>query len=69
EVENYLTQLREKEEDLIKTRHENIRLKNQLKKRELQLKSKEELAEGFHMIDFEQLKIENQTYSEKIEER
>jgi hypothetical protein len=52
-----------------KTRHENIRLKNQLRKREIQLKSKEELAEGLHMIDFEQLKIENQTYSEKIEER
>ncbi|CAF2414519.1 unnamed protein product [Rotaria sp. Silwood2] len=69
EVENYLTLLREKEEELIKTRHENIRLKNQLKKRELQLKAKEELAEGLHMIDFEQLKIENQTYSEKIEER
>ncbi len=51
------------------TRHENIRLKNQLKKRELQLKAKEELAEGLQMIDFEQLKIENQTYSEKIEER
>jgi hypothetical protein len=44
-------------------------LKNQLKKRENQLKSKEELAEGLHTIDFEQLKIENQTYSEKIEER
>ncbi len=44
-------------------------MKNQLKKRESQLKSKEELAEGLHMIDFEQLKIENQTYSEKIEER
>ena len=30
---------------------------------------KEELAEGLHLIDFEQLKIENQTYNEKIEER
>ncbi|CAF1170543.1 unnamed protein product [Adineta ricciae] len=69
EVETYLTLLREKEEELIKTRHENIRLKNQLKKREMQLKSKEQLSEGLHMIDFEQLKIENQTYSEKIEER
>ena len=29
----------------------------------------EELAEGLHLIDFEQLKIENQTYNEKIEER
>ena len=31
--------------------------------------SQEELAEGLHLIDFEQLKIENQTYNEKIEER
>ena len=29
----------------------------------------EELADGLHLIDFEQLKIENQTYNEKIEER
>jgi hypothetical protein len=29
----------------------------------------EELAEGLHLIDFEQLKIENQTCNEKIEER
>lgn len=27
------------------------------------------MAEGLHLIDFEQLKIENQTYNEKIEER
>ena len=31
--------------------------------------TQEELAEGLHLIDFEQLKIENQTYNEKIEER
>jgi predicted RNase H-like nuclease (RuvC/YqgF family) len=30
---------------------------------------KEKLAEGLHLIDFEQLKIENQTLNEKIEER
>lgn len=33
------------------------------------MKKKEELAEGLHLIDFEQLKIENQTLNEKIEER
>lgn len=27
------------------------------------------MADGLHLIDFEQLKIENQTYNEKIEER
>ena len=33
------------------------------------IKAKEELAEGLHLIDFEQLKIENATLHEKIEER
>lgn len=32
-------------------------------------RGQEELAEGLHLIDFEQLKIENQTLNEKIEER
>lgn len=32
-------------------------------------KKKEQLADGLHLIDFEQLKIENQTLNEKIEER
>jgi uncharacterized coiled-coil DUF342 family protein len=50
-------------------RIENIKLNNQLKKRKKELRSKEEFGEGLHMIDFEQLKIENQTYNEKIEER
>ena len=58
-----------KEQEVIQVRLENIKLKNQVKKRENQLKEKEELGEGLHLIDFEQLKIENQTYNEKIEER
>ena len=40
-----------------------------LRKLEQSLKQKEKLAEGLHLIDFEQLKIENQTLNEKIEER
>ena len=40
-----------------------------LKKLDNQLRAKEQLAEGLHLIDFEQLKIENQTLNEKIEER
>ena len=59
----------QKEYEVVSVRLENIKLKNQLKKREQELKAKEELGEGLHMIDFEQLKIENQTYNEKIEER
>lgn len=41
-------------------RLKNIHLANQLKRIELTLRQKEELAEGLHLIDFEQLKIENQ---------
>lgn len=65
----YILNELKKEEEVKQVRLENIKLKNRLKKREQQLKAKEELAEGLHLIDFEQLKIENQTYNEKIEER
>ena len=40
-----------------------------LKKMENKFRAKEQLAEGLHLIDFEQLKIENQSLNEKIEER
>ena len=40
-----------------------------LKRLEALIRSREQLAEGLHLIDFEQLKIENQSLSEKIEER
>ncbi|XP_072168638.1 cilia- and flagella-associated protein 184-like [Diadema setosum] len=69
DVEVYISNETKKEEEVKQVRLENIKLKNRLKKREQQLKAKEELAEGLHLIDFEQLKIENQTYNEKIEER
>lgn len=36
---------------------------------EATVRQKEELAQGLHLIDFEQLKIENQALTEKIEER
>ncbi|CAE1313668.1 Coiled-coil domain-containing protein 96 [Acanthosepion pharaonis] len=69
DIDQYLANEAKKDAELENVRLENIKLKNKLKKKELQLKSKEELAEGLHLIDFEQLKIENQTYNEKIEER
>lgn len=69
EIEVYIDRERLKEADVIGVRIENLKLKNQLKKKENELKAKEEFGEGLHMIDFEQLKIENQTYNEKIEER
>ncbi|KAJ3102623.1 Coiled-coil domain-containing protein 96 [Phlyctochytrium planicorne] len=62
------TELR-KEADVVAVRLENIKLRNKLRRHEQLLRQKEELADGLHLIDFEQLKIENQTYNEKIEER
>uniref|UniRef100_H3APW2 Cilia and flagella associated protein 184 n=1 Tax=Latimeria chalumnae TaxID=7897 RepID=H3APW2_LATCH len=69
ELEEIQTREQSKEKEVIQVRLENIKLKNKIKKYEMIMKSKEELAEGLHLIDFEQLKIENQTYNEKIEER
>jgi len=69
DIETYEINERKKEAEVSQVRLENIKLKNRLLKQEMQLKQKEELAEGLHLIDFEQLKIENQTYNEKIEER
>jgi len=59
----------DKSKELQLLRLENLRLRNHLAKNQKVLKKKEELAEGLHLIDYEQLKIENQTLNEKIEER
>ncbi|XP_069833487.1 cilia- and flagella-associated protein 184 [Dendropsophus ebraccatus] len=69
EIELLQSREERKEKEVIQVRLENIKLKNQINRYESTLRSKEELAEGLHLIDFEQLKIENQTYNEKIEER
>ncbi len=57
------------DQDLAEARLKFINLKNQLTRLENQVKQKEELAEGLHLIDFEQLKIENATLHDQIEER
>jgi len=59
----------EKDTELEKMRLSNINRRNHLRKLEQTLRQKEKLADGLHLIDFEQLKIENQTLNEKIEER
>ncbi|XP_069763860.1 cilia- and flagella-associated protein 184 [Narcine bancroftii] len=59
----------QKEQEMRHIRFLSIKMKNKLKYYEQQLKAKEELADGLNLIDYEQLKIENQSYSEKIEER
>ena len=58
-----------KDQEVHQFRLQNIALRNRLANKEKVLKKKEQLADGLHLIDFEQLKIENQTLNEKIEER
>ncbi|XP_034628429.1 coiled-coil domain-containing protein 96 [Trachemys scripta elegans] len=69
EVEHIQAKEQRKENEMSEVRLENIKLQHKIEKLEVSLKAQEELAEGLHLIDFEQLKIENQTYNEKIEER
>ncbi|XP_029447460.1 coiled-coil domain-containing protein 96 [Rhinatrema bivittatum] len=69
EVEQLQAREQRKEDAVIQVRLENIKLKERVSALEMQLRASEELAGGLHLIDFEQLKIENQTYNEKIEER
>jgi len=59
----------QKDLEVEKMRLSNINRRNMLRKLEANLRQKEKLADGLHLIDFEQLKIENQTLNEKIEER
>lgn len=58
-----------KDQEVHQYRLQNIALRNRLANQEKILKKKEQLADGLHLIDFEQLKIENQTLNDKIEER
>lgn len=50
-------------------RLKHLQLVHGLRDLERQIRSKETLDEGLHLIDFEQLKIENTNLNEKIEER
>ena len=48
-----------KDQEVHQYRLQNIALRNRLANKEKILKKKEQLADGLHLIDFEQLKIEN----------
>ena len=61
--------LRTKDTLIEKLRLKNSTTKAQISKLEQQLAHKEEMGEVLHLGDFDQLKIENPQYMEKIEER
>jgi len=67
--EKWMEREREFEEEIKKLRIENIKSSFELNRLNKELKKLEEYFEGLHVIDFEQLKIENNTLTEKIEDR
>lgn len=60
---------REKDGDVAKVQLRHVHLAAQVAKLELSLRKREQVADGLAMMDFEQLKIENATLTEKIEDR
>ncbi|XP_034861243.1 coiled-coil domain-containing protein 96 [Mirounga leonina] len=69
EVEQIQALEDKKEKEMSAVRLENVQLKQSLVHFETRMRAQEDLTEGLLLIDFEQLKIENQTFNEKVEER
>ena len=46
-----------------------MRQQNMFERNQKQIEKMEKLEDGQHMVDFEQMKIENQTLQEKIDDR
>nr|XP_020020621.1 coiled-coil domain-containing protein 96 [Castor canadensis] len=69
EVEQIQALEDKKEKEMSVVRLENVQLRQSLVHFETRMRAQEDLAEGLLLIDFEQLKIENQTFNEKVEER
>ncbi|TRY99653.1 hypothetical protein DNTS_018058, partial [Danionella cerebrum] len=57
------------EHKLASVRLNNIKFKNKIYEYEKALRSRRELVDGLLLMDFEQLKTENQTFKDKLEER
>ncbi|XP_039088040.1 coiled-coil domain-containing protein 96 [Hyaena hyaena] len=69
EVEQIQELEEKKEKEMSAVRLENVQLKQSLVHFETRMRAQEDMTEGLLLIDFEQLKIENQTFNEKVEER
>jgi hypothetical protein len=69
-LERYFNERLKARESLInKLRDRSSGLKRQITRLESQLKQKEEMGETLHEVDFNQLKIENKQYLDKIDEK
>lgn len=69
QLDEFLAEERSLGDAISAVRLRNIMLRNKCKLLSARAAAKEELAHGLHLIDFEQLKIENASLAEKIGER
>ena len=69
EIENWLGREKLLEDELRNLRVESFKKSLEMNRLKKELKKMEDYFEGLHIIDFEQLKIENNTLTEKIEDR
>jgi len=68
-LQHFEKKLHSKDASIQKLEAKNVSLQASIKKMEQQLKNKEQMGEVLNVIDFDQLKIENKQFLEKIEER
>ncbi|XP_051984923.1 coiled-coil domain-containing protein 96-like [Xyrauchen texanus] len=68
QLEQLQTEEQKQKDELVCVRLNNIQLKNKICTYEAALHSKQELADGLLLVDFEQLKTENQTFKAKYKE-
>ena len=69
EIENWLGREKLLEDELRNLRIQSFTKSLEMNRLKKELKKMEDYFEGLHIIDFEQLKIENNTLTEKIEDR
>ena len=69
EIENWLGREKQLEDTLRNLRIQSFTKSLEMNRLKKELKKMEDYFEGLHIIDFEQLKIENNTLTEKIEDR
>ena len=69
EIELWLGKEKMLEDELRSLRVESFKKSLEMNRLKKELKKMEDYFEGLHIIDFEQLKIENNTLTEKIEDR
>lgn len=69
DIADFVKEDEDKDAQIRQFRTKYLALKDQKETLDISIKEKEEFSKGLHLIDFEQLKMENASLNEKIEEK